>query len=401
MSLSYTDFQNGDTGLEVRTTLNNFNNSVVVDVNDNTNDISTNSSNIGTNTTDIGTNTADIATHEGRLDGIDTLNTNQGTVITDNGLAIAALQSPDAIDFNDVTGSEPAWAPGQAYYANGTFNIHGEYDGVTLQLGQEQYINVSNVSGATIPNGKPVYVTGVSGGLPAIDLAQADTFEKSRVIGITTMNIADGATGLVTTIGSVSDINTDGLVVGNILYLSDTVAGGYTETPPDIATSLGSVLVADLTIGKMFVKVNNHIVLPTIFGEMEGGSTAGTITNVYQPITDYSSHSNLAMVTDAVTGTIHIPTTGKYRMTANISINYDNIVNNKPALTLGIHDGTGVIAEVIVTVTKDSEGFALFPSKLFDAVGNTDLGLEIKCDVDLVNPVFDLMSFEIESTHIR
>ena len=401
MSLSYTDFQNGDTGLEVRTTLNNFNNSVVVDVNDNTNDISTNSSNISTNTTDIGTNTADIATHEGRLDGIDTLNTNQGTVINDNGLAIAALESPDAIDFNDVTGSEPAWAPGQAYYANGTFNIHGEYDGVTLQLGQEQYINVSNVSGATIPNGKPVYVTGVSGGLPAIDLAQADTFEKSRVIGITTMNIADGATGLVTTIGSVSDINTDGLVVGNILYLSDTVAGGYTETPPDIATSLGSVLVADLTIGKMFVKVNNHIVLPTIFGEMEGGSTAGTITAVYQPITDYSSHSNLAMVTDAVTGTIHIPTTGKYRMTANISINYTNIANNKPALTLGIHDGTGVIAEVIVTVTKDSEGFALFPSKLFDAVGNTDLGLEIKCDVDLINPVFDLMSFEIESTHIR
>ena len=107
------------------------------------------------------------------------------------------------------------------------------------------------------------------------------------------------------------------------------------------------------------------------------------------------------MTTDGVAGTIHVPAAGKYRMTANISINYDNIGNNKPILTLGIRDGTSVVAEVAVTVTKDSEGFALFPSKLFDTVGGIDLGLEIMCSTDLVNPVFDLMSFEIESTHIR
>ncbi len=408
MAIAYTNFDNGDSLLDIREKLNTFNNSVVVDVNNNTIDttsntikVATNTNNIAINTNNIATNTNNIVAHESRLDQMDILNTNQGNAINDNGLAIADLESPDAIDFNDVTGNEPAWAAGQAYYANGTFNIHGEYNGVTLQLGQEQYIQVSNISGATITNGKPVYVIGVSGGIPAVELAQADTFTKSRCIGVTTMDIPTGSTGLVTTIGSVSDIDTSGLTVGSILYLSDTIAGGYTETPPDIATSIGSVLVADLTAGKMFVKVNNHIVLPTIFGEMDGGSTAGNITNIYQPIDNYASDSNLAMPTSIANGTIHVPTTGKYRLTANISISYDNIGNNKPALSLGIYNGAAIISEIVVTVTKDSEGFSLFPSKLFDAVAATELSLQIKSTTNLVNPVFDLMSFEVESTHIR
>ncbi len=368
----------------------------------NTADILTNTSDIATNTANVGINTSDIAGHETRIDDIETLNGNQGTVINDNSLAIADLESPDSIAFNDVTGSEPVWAPGQAYYASGTFNIHGEFDGVTLQLGQEQYIKVSNVSGATIANGKPVYVTGVSGGFPAIDLAQADTFTKSRVIGITTMDIATGATGLVTTIGSVSDLDTNGLTPGDILYLSSTVAGGFTETAPDIATSLGSTLTADLTAGKIFVKVNNHIVLPQVFASMAGGDTvSGTIPVGYETIDAYVSGTQLAMPINQGLGTINVPTTGVYRVTINGSITFNDSGNQQETITIGINDGTSTVAEIPTVVSKNAEGVSFYPSVLFDAVANATYHLEIRASTVLNNAVFALLTFEIESTHIR
>ena len=134
---------------------------------------------------------------------------------------------------------------------------------------------------------------------------------------------------------------------------------------------------------------------------MQAGSITGNITGTYTAIGNYSNPSNLSMPTDEVAGTIQVPTGGKYRMTANISINYNNIGNNKPLLTLGIYNGSSIIAEAPVTVTKDSEGYSLFPSLLFTAVAGTFYSLQIKCTTDLVAPTFDMMSFELESTSIK
>ncbi len=347
-------------------------------------------------------NAEDILTNELRLDQMDVLNDNQDAAISTNVANIALLTTPLKIDFEDVTGSEPAWSPGQAYYAGGTFNIHGEYDGVTLQLGQEQYIKVSNATGATIPNGKPVYAIGVSGGFPSIGLAQADTFEKSRVIGITTLDIPTGGTGLVTIIGSVSDINTSGLVVGSLLYLSSTEAGGYTETAPDIATALGSVLVSDMTTGKMFVKVNNHIVLPTVFATMSGGDTvSGTIPVGYETIDAYTTGSQLAMPINQGLGTINVPTTGIYRATINGSITFNDSGNQQETIYIGINNGTNTVGEIPTVVSKNAEGVSFYPSILFDGIANVTYHLEIRASKELTNAVFALMSFEIESTHIR
>ena len=378
-------------------------------INGNTDNTALNTTNIAQNVTDIAatvsettTNTSGIATHETRIGDIETLNASQGTVINDNSLAIVDLQSPDTINFNDVTGTEPAWVPGQAYYGNGIFNIHGEFEGVTLQLGQEQYIKVSNVSGATITNGKPVYVSGVSGGYPAIGLAQADTFDTSRVIGVTTMDIANGATGLVTTIGSVSELDTNGLTPGQTLYLSDTVAGEFTETAPDIATSLGATLTADLTTGSIFVKVSNHIVLPQIFAAMSGGETvSGTIPTTYETIDAYTSGSQLAMPISQGLGTIYVPTTGKYRLTVNGSITFNDSGNQQQTIYLGINDGTTTVAEIPTVVSKNAEGVSFYPSILFDAVASVTYHLEIRASAQLNAAVFALLTFEIESTHIR
>ncbi len=357
----------------------------------------------GADKTELTAATADIVTQEGRLDQMDTLNTNQGTAINNNSLAITALQSPDSIDFNDVTGTEPAWTPGQAYYAGGTFNIHGEYDGVTLQLGQEQYIKCANVSGLTIPNGKPVYVTGVSAGWPAIDLAQADTFEKSRCIGITTMAIADGETGLVTTIGSVSDLNTNALTPGATIFLSDTVAGEITETPPDIATSLGTTIIADLTVGKVFVKINNHINPPAVLAYMSGGVlTSNTITAAYQDIVNYVSHDNVYMTYDPTAGSITVPSDGTYRITINMGLLFDTVGNGEETFILRVNGDINGNRDIGVAVGRNGGTASAYPSISFGASAGEVIKLQLGgASVDLTTLTETLMSFEIESTHIR
>ena len=52
------------------------------------------------------------------------------------------------------------------------------------------FMKVRNVSGSTILNGSPVYVSGRTGNRPNIYLARSDSDATSDVIGITTQDIA-------------------------------------------------------------------------------------------------------------------------------------------------------------------------------------------------------------------
>ncbi len=354
------------------------------------------------NTSDIDTLETKSVEQDGRLDQMDILNTNQGTAINTNGLNIADLQSPDNIDFNDVTGSEPAWAPGQAYYADGTFNIHGEYDGVTLQLGQEQYIKVVNISGQTIPNGKPVYVTTTYQGLPAIDLAQADTFEKSRVIGLTTMDILNNGTGLVTTIGSISDIDTTALTAGSLLFLSSTQAGEITQSAPDIASSLGIVLVDGVLDGKIFVKVNNHINPPTVLAFMRGGEAGATISTTPTDVINYSAHNNVFMNYDEALGTVTIPSNGVYRVSISITLAYDETGNSEQDMNILVNGSINGTTLVPIKMPRDSTGMSYSTSLSFDATVAEVIKLQLSAPTDdLTGVTYPVVSFEVESSHVR
>jgi len=67
MALSWTDFNNGESLLTLRNSINSFNNSVVTDVNTNTTAVSTNASNISTLDGRISTNEDDIASLSDRV----------------------------------------------------------------------------------------------------------------------------------------------------------------------------------------------------------------------------------------------------------------------------------------------------------------------------------------------
>jgi len=119
-----------------------------------------------------------------------------------------------------------------------------------------------NKSGVTIPKGAAVYISGGQGGTPIISLAQANSEATSSLtIGVTTADIANNAQGTVVTAGLATKLDTSAYAEGQILYLSATVAGGFTTTLPTQplhGVVIGYVTRQHAVNGTIEVRIQNY-----------------------------------------------------------------------------------------------------------------------------------------------
>ena len=93
--------------------------------------------------------------------------------------------------------------------------------------------SVYNNSGALIPKGSVVYISGSHGFLPTIFLAKADAeVTSATTYGVVVSDISDQGSGSVCHSGLAENLDTHLLTEGSQLYLSPTVAGGYSLTKP-------------------------------------------------------------------------------------------------------------------------------------------------------------------------
>lgn len=157
--------------------------------------------------------------------------------------------------------ASPTHAEGKLAYdtTNQSLNFYNGNSGISLQVGQEQWIRVINNTAGIINNGTPVYVTGAASNFPAIAPALATTQAASMVIGLTTETIAIGATGFVTISGLVRNINTSAFTAGATLYVSSAAAGALVSTAPAVpnfTARVGTVLVSNTTTGVILVSPN-------------------------------------------------------------------------------------------------------------------------------------------------
>ena len=189
-------------------------------------------------------------------------------LFTDAGLT--GLTTADSIDFNaGAAGGELSWNNQEK-----TLDLVTGSDNVTLQLGQEVTLYARNNSGATMSDGQVVMISGSQGNNPTIALAQADTVENARkTIGVVTQVIPNNSNGFVTLIGKVRDLVLDNgtYTEGDVVYLSDTVAGGLTAVEPAIKVDVGHVLATSNggnTNGVLEVQMNNN------------AGTGGTVSSV-------------------------------------------------------------------------------------------------------------------------
>lgn len=142
-----------------------------------------------------------------------------------------------------------SWNPDE-----GTMDIQ-QPGGVTLQVGQELQVHVTNRTGATIQNGAVVYLTGAQGNRPTIALAEADVLDHSHALAVATQDITNNGEGFVTVLGLVRDLNTAAFSEGAALYLSDT-AGGFSATPSTTRTvRVGYVVRSHAMVGSIFVTI--------------------------------------------------------------------------------------------------------------------------------------------------
>lgn len=155
--------------------------------------------------------------------------------------------------------STPSYSAGRLYYdsAEDALTFMGGSANTSLNIGQEQYVRVQNNTGSTITNGVPVYISGVSGGVPTVTPAINTSAAAARAIGLTTESIATGTSGWVAVQGKVRNVNTAAFTAGNTLYVSNA-AGGLTATAPTAtakSTRIGTVLVSNATTGVILVDV--------------------------------------------------------------------------------------------------------------------------------------------------
>jgi hypothetical protein len=188
------------------------------------------------------------------------LTTGNSAGITNIDLNNNDLLNTDKIDFNLAT-TDTAGV-GQLVWNNtdGTLDL-GLQTGLLNKIGQQVVVKARNLSGSTITKGSIVKVVGVSGGFIGINLALGDSDANSATaFGIVAQDIADSANGFVAIHGIVHGLNTNAFTEGDVLYLSPTVAGTFTNVKPvapQHAVVIGYVAKKNATDGHILLHVQN------------------------------------------------------------------------------------------------------------------------------------------------
>lgn len=186
-------------------------------------------------------------------------------------------------------------------------------------------VQVRNQSGSTIPAGSIVYISGATGNLPLITLAQANNDANSaQTMGFTATAIANNGTGYVIVRGELENIDTSALTEGVQLYLSPTTAGTWTTTKPFAPQHLvyvGIVIRSHPTLGTILVAVQNGYELDELH-DVSAQTPADLDLLSYESSTSLwknKTFSALGLLTSANASTTYAPKASP-ALTGNVTI---------------------------------------------------------------------------------
>ncbi len=199
----------------------------------------------------------------------------------------------DFVDFN--TAYEPTHQEGRVHWNDDDKTLEAGMAGgnVNLQIGQELLLRAKAI-GSDIDNGDLVYISGGSGSQAEVTLAKADAAATATgTIALATEDVSQNQFGYFTTIGLVRELDTSAYSAGDELYLSSSVAGGFTGTKPvnpNYCIEIGQVVRVHATEGVIFARINNQTVeagnvkrtytVPTTQTVVTGTLSSGTVSDV-------------------------------------------------------------------------------------------------------------------------
>ena len=283
-----------------------------------------------------------------------TSTTGTGNVV----LATGATQAnPTISNYENFTPTTaPSYSEGRVWYdsTEKALAYYNDSSSIAVHVSQDLIFKVINNTGSTIPNGSPVYITGTSSGqtYPNVALAKADVAATSAVIGLTNGAIANGATGYVSSQGTIDNVNTSTFTVGQVLYLSPYSAGQLMNTipPTGITVQVGVATYIDSSAGHIYVKQTTPLAVPAsiitgTLGVDHGGTGATTLTG-------YVKGSGTSTMTASAT----IPTTDLSGTVTNAQLANSAITINGTSTSLGGSISVGTVTSVTGTSPVVSSG---------------------------------------------
>ena len=131
----------------------------------------------------------------------------------------------------------PAPAPtGMRLYAEDTNNFSNykmiDQSGLILSFLEDQSLFVRNTSGTPMVKGQVVHITGATGNIVNVNLAKAVPGTPLEGVAVLSANLADNAFCRAFLIGNISGVDTSGMTEGDTLFVSDSVAGAFTNIEP-------------------------------------------------------------------------------------------------------------------------------------------------------------------------
>lgn len=130
------------------------------------------------------------------------------------------------------------------------------------------FATVRNETGSIVPKGSVVYISGAAGNKALVSLAIATSdITSATTFAVTAEDIADNQNGKCVVSGELTGIDTSAFTEGAALYLSPSVAGGFTTTKPSAPEHLvyvATVVRSHATQGVIEVRIQNGYELEEI-----------------------------------------------------------------------------------------------------------------------------------------
>lgn len=237
------------------------------------------------------------------------------------------------VQFNTTTPGDRAVGRLRWNVVDGTLDLGMGFDGVTNQIGQEVYFPpLYNDLGVTVEDGVLIGVTGydaIGGGLTFTKFVADGSMNQIRALAVTTSDMADGARGFATRMGYVRDLDTTGTpysetwAVGDTVYASPTVAGGFTNVEPiapELSYPVGTVTIVDATEGVLLV-ITSDLRTPVFYGAFSDTvNQAIGAANTPQTITFNTTDASSGVGIGVVTSRVYIENNGVYDFQFSLQI---------------------------------------------------------------------------------
>ncbi len=117
-----------------------------------------------------------------------------------------------------------------------TLTVNGNVEADNFIGGLRGEVQFKAQAGEAVSKGDPVYISGISGNTPVVNIADANDINKMPAFGLAESTVSLNSSVSVVTFGTLSGIDTSSFSLGDVLYVSNT--GTLTDTRPKTESSL-------------------------------------------------------------------------------------------------------------------------------------------------------------------